>query len=240
MAPIETVTVGDATLHLCDYRDLLQGIGEVDVVITDPPYAERTHRGARTLRDLGASPIEFPHLSLDEFLSFSRSAVEACRRWVVMTCDLEHAGKLQEAGLPLVRVGAWVKPNGAPQFTGDRPGTGWEAVAILHRSGKKRWNGGGSHAVWTVPRVEGSRHPAEKPLPLLLEWVRLFSDLGETVFDPFMGSGTTGVACARLGRRFIGIEVDPSYFETACRRVEEAHREPDLFRWQSAVQRSLF
>ncbi len=62
------------------------------------------------------------------------------------------------------------------------------------------------------------------------QWlVNWFSDEGETVLDPFMGSGTTGVACAKLGRRFIGIEIDESYFDIACRRIEEAYRQPDMF-----------
>jgi site-specific DNA-methyltransferase (adenine-specific) len=98
----------------------------------------------------------------------------------------------------------------------------WEAVAILHREGKKRWNGGGHHAVW-VCNVELGEHPTQKPLKLLLEWVAKFSDPGETILDPFMGSGTTGVACAQLGRRFIGIEKNANYFEVALRRITDAY-----------------
>lgn len=127
-----------------------------------------------------------------------------------------------------IRAGVWVKPNGMPQYTGDRPAMGWEAVAILHRKGRKRWNGGGSHAVWTVPKVHGN-HPTEKPVALVSEWVRLFTDAGDVVLDPFAGSGTTGVACAKMGRRFIGIERERKHFLTACRRIEEAYKQADLF-----------
>ena len=135
---------------------------------------------------------------------------------------------LEAAGVPLVRLGVWIKPNGAPQFTGDRPGTGWEAVAILHREGKKRWNGGGHHAVWHCP-IEQGEHPTQKPLRLVSDWLRAFSDFGETILDPFMGSGTTGVAAVKLGRKFIGIEIEPKYFDIACRRIDEALRSPDMF-----------
>lgn len=127
-----------------------------------------------------------------------------------------------------MRLGVWHKPNSAPQFTGDRPGTGWEAVAILHREGKKHWNGGGHHAVWAC-NIEYGDHPTQKPLPLLMDWVRKFSDEGEIVLDPFMGSGTTGVACAKLGRKFIGIEQRPDYFATACERIHAAYRQMSLF-----------
>jgi site-specific DNA-methyltransferase (adenine-specific) len=151
-----------------------------------------------------------------------------------MTCEWRHAAKLEESGLPLVRLGVWVKPNGAPQFTGDRPGTGWEAVAILHRPGKKHWNGGGHHAVWMVPKIEGE-HPTQKPQKLINEWVRLFSDAGETIFDPYMGSGTTGVACLKLDRKFVGCEVRPDYFEIACRRIEQAYQQGDLFMPKAAL-----
>jgi site-specific DNA-methyltransferase (adenine-specific) len=236
-----TASIGNATLFLADCRDILPSLGMVDVTITDPPYSADTHKGARTIRQPHQSPIDFPHFTLEEFLSSARSLVEMTRRWVVMTCDFRHAGKLEECGLPLIRPGVWVKPNGAPQFSGDRPGMGFESVAILHRPGKKFWNGGGHHAVWVVPRTEGE-HPAEKPLALISEWVRLFSEPGETVLDPFMGSGTTGVACLKLGRRFIGIDIEERYFDLSRRRIERAYREPDLFRDMKAPleQRSLF
>ena len=70
-------------------------------------------------------------------------------------------------------------------------------------------------------------HPTQKPVALM-EWCLQFVD-AETILDPFMGSGTTGVACARLGRRFIGVEIEPRYFDMACRRIEEAQRQRDLF-----------
>ena len=73
---------------------------------------------------------------------------------------------------------------------------------------------------------EGKEHPTQKPAPLMVWCVLKTSG---TVLDPFMGSGTTGVACARLGRRFIGVEIEPRYFDIACRRIEQAYRQPDLF-----------
>jgi len=121
-----------------------------------------------------------------------------------------------------------------PQLTGDRPGTGWEAIAIFHPPGKKRWNGGGASAVWDHGTSRHgyfgpSSHPTEKPLGLVSDIVKKFTDHGETVIDPFMGSGTTGVACARMGRKFIGIEIEERYFDIACKRVEDAQRQSDMF-----------
>jgi DNA modification methylase len=73
-------------------------------------------------------------------------------------------------------------------------------------------------------------HPNEKPVELLLDVVGTHSRSGSTVLDPFMGSGTTGVACAKLGRRFIGIELEPKYFDIACKRIDDAYRQPRLFK----------
>ena len=75
---------------------------------------------------------------------------------------------------------------------------------------------------------EPNVHPTQKPAPLM-EWCLDFLPNAETILDPFMGSGTTLVACAKLGRKGIGIELDPDYFDIACKRVEEAYRQPDLF-----------
>lgn len=215
------------TLHLADCREILPTLRGIDVVITDPPYGAVTHAGARSARSPGASVIDFAPIAGTELVDLSRTLCDLAARWVVMTCDWRHAALLADSDAPLVRLGVWVKLNAAPQFSGDRPGTGWESVAILHRKGRKRWNGGGHHAVWTCP-VQRGGHPTQKPERLIAEWVRLFSDPGETILDPFMGSGTTGVAAVKAGRRFTGIELDPRYFDMACRRISDALAQPDF------------
>lgn len=75
---------------------------------------------------------------------------------------------------------------------------------------------------------DGKQHPTQKPVALM-EWCLGFLPDAETILDPFCGSGTTGVACAKLGRKFIGIELDPDYFEIACERIRKAYEQPDLF-----------
>lgn len=86
--------------------------------------------------------------------------------------------------------------------------------------------------VWDVPPVRGEEtkaHPATFPEALARDHILSWSNEVDTVFDPFMGSGTTGVACVKAGRKFIGIEREPTYFDIACRRVEEAYKQPDMF-----------
>lgn len=225
----EREEIGDAVLYRGDCLEVMATLpdGCVDVAVTDPPYGEQTHLGARTGTG-NAVLVTFNSISEATFLDLCRESVRVAKRWVVMTCEWRHAAKLEESGLPLVRLGVWHKPNGAPQFTGDRPGTGWEAVAILHREGKKRWNGGGHHAVWVANKISGE-HPTQKPLALVRKWIEQFSDKEETIFDPFCGSGTTGVASLERGRKFIGVEIDQKYFDIACRRIEEAQRQQRLF-----------
>lgn len=230
--------IGNATLYLGRCEDVLPTLGVVDVTLTDPPYSERTHKGAR---GRGATTggahilIDFAHFDDAQFLTAARSIVEATRRWVVMTCDPEHAFSAGRAGLPVIRLGAWTKADPAPQFTGDRPGTGWEPVLILHREGKKHWNGGGKPAVWHTQIVKNDGlHPTQKPLTLIAQWVCQFSDPNELILDPFMGSGTTGVAALSHGRRFIGIEREPRYFDIACKRIDDAQRQGSLFNTEAA------
>lgn len=239
--------IGDATLYLGDCREILPTLNGVDHVMTDPPYGEQTHAGARTRNDDDPGRlIDFASIDADEFVRLCEQFCDIAARWVVTFCDWRHAAAVERARPELlVRVGVWVKPNGAPQFTGDRPAMGWEAVSILHRPGRYRWNGGGGRAVWDVPRPQGN-HPTEKPLALVGRWVDLFTDPGELIADPFMGSGTTGVAALRAGRRFVGCERKPEYFETACRRIDEAARaaalQPRLIaeRGPALVQPSIF
>lgn len=226
--------IGDCVLYNADCMEVLPTLSGVDACITDPPYgADATHAGhlsSVTLR--GGAPagqaLGFDGITADELVEMAVGWTQLARRWVVFSLEWKQAHRLDEAGI-LVRLGIWRKPDGAPQFTGDRPGTGWEAVAICHRAGRKRWNGGGRHAFWTVPKAGKWGHPTEKPLGLVGAWVRDFTDPGETVLDPFMGSASVGEACVRYGRPFIGIERDPKHFETACRRIREAYAQPDFF-----------
>lgn len=237
---------GPHTLYNGDCKVIAPEVGLVDSVLTDPPYGDADthaqHLSSITLRngEPAGQVLGFEGISAEDLLQLATEWCAASARRVVFSCEWKHVHKLDEAGL-LVRFGIWRKPDGAPQFTGDRPGTGWEAVAICHRPGRKRWNGGGQHAFWSVPKGGKHGHPTEKPIGLLSAWVRDFTDPGEIVLDPFMGSGTTGEACQRYGRRFVGIERNPDHFATACRRIEQAMQQPDLFieTPKPAVQESL-
>jgi site-specific DNA-methyltransferase (adenine-specific) len=121
-----------------------------------------------------------------------------------------------------VRSGVWRKPNATPQFTGDRPAIPGEGIAIMHGAGRKRWNGGGSHAYWhhNVAR-DRHGHPTAKPLPLMLELLQAFTDPGDLILDPFIGSGTTLRAAKELGRRAIGIEIEKRYCDYAVDRLRQ-------------------
>lgn len=169
--------------------------------------------------------------SIDDILDVVATEIaRLSKRWSLVFSDLESCHlwrmRLEDAGARYVRTGAWVKPDAMPQFSGDRPSVGFEPCTITHAQGPMRWNGGGKPAVWTCNTVKGNStnrpdHPCPKPLPLMREIVGLFSDPGETILDPFMGSGTTGAAAILLGRRFVGIERDPAYFATACNRLRD-------------------
>ena len=247
MSPRKEI-IGDCELWLGDCREILPTLSAVDHVLTDPPYGDdATHAGhlSSVLLKNGepaGQALGFDGITADELLAIAADWVALAMRWVVFSCEWKHVHRLDEAGL-LVRFGIWRKPDGAPQFTGDRPGTGWEAVAICHRPGRKQWNGGGSHAFWSVPKAGQYGHPTEKPVPLFSAWVRDFTSAGDLILDPFAGSGTTGVAAVKLGRRFIGIEREPKYFEIMLRRIEQAYAQPDLFvqpPQPKPVQASLF
>lgn len=233
MSRVEHLADG-VTLYLGDCRDILPTLGEIDHVLTDPPYGEEathaSHLSSIVLKngEPAGQALGFEGISSDELLSLATSWCTKAKRWVVFSGEWKHLHRLDEAGL-LIRFGVWRKPDGAPQFTGDRPGTGWEAVAVCHRAGKKQWNGGGRHAFWSIPKAGKYGHPTEKPVPLFSAWVRDFTNVGDTILDPFMGSGTCGVACVKLGRKFIGIERDQKWFDVASDRISDALSRPDMF-----------
>jgi len=211
-----------------DCLEVMAGMpdGCVDAVVTDPPYGkDDTH--ARHLSNVAnRQRIGFYGIDERQCVSLSCEFLRLSSGWTVFTCEWHFMEALHQAG-HLIRFGIWRKRNGAPQFTGDRPGTGWEAVAICHRPRRMKWNGGGRHAVWDIPKVQGGGHPTEKPLDLFASFVSDFTSSGDIILDPFCGSGTTCVAAKKLGRRYVGIEIDPKYCEIARERV--ASTTPPLF-----------
>lgn len=254
-----------------DNREVLPTLPNKSVahVISDPPYSEHVHGKARrgaTLPDKDggkyhgesssgacfsrAADLGFAALEEGQREALALEFARLAARWSLVFCDNESAARWIDAnvaaGLQHIRIGQWIKLGCTPQFTGDRPATGSEAVVISHPHGRKRWNGGGSHAVWTHPIVldranAGNErvHTTQKPLPLMLELVELFTDPDEIILDPFAGSGTTGVAALRLGRRCILIEKDAKY-AAVCRERMEAESKGLTLRDARAGQRGLF
>jgi len=225
-------TLAEGVTHYCgDCREILPTLSRVDGVITDPPYSANTHKMAKTNKGAGHGTklITFEALTGDDFDHIIGLCVAVSEGWVVLTCDYKHAARHYEAK-EFVRLGAWVKPNPMPQISADRPGQGFETVLIMHSGRRpKAWNRGGGAGVWTVPVVNGAEVPTQKPLALIQSFVSDFTRRGEIVADPFMGSGTVGVACVKQQRGFVGIEALPMHFDIACRRISEALSQPDMF-----------
>lgn len=239
---IRKEVIGNATLYLGDCLTVLPTLGPVDVVITDPPYDERTHakHWVGSGNDGYGRPKEmgFDALTNRTQEDVANWAGAYCSRWFLAFCSIEMVdgwkARIEGAGLDWVRAGVWVKGNPPPQFSGDRPGTGAEAIAIAHPKGRKRWNGGGRPALWhwNTSLHDGAwqqSHPTQKPEGLMGMLINDFTEAGELVLDPFMGSGTTGAGCLSMGRRFIGIEAEKKYFDIACERMDNALRQERLF-----------
>jgi DNA modification methylase len=241
---IEPIYTDDwVTLYHGDCLEVLPELGTVDHVITDPPYEAAAHtKGRRVLRGnaaarkveaviSGARESQLPFDPIDETTRAAVSPhIASAKRWALVFCQAEGAHKwdaaLTDAGHRRMRWCVWTKPDGQPQLTGDRPGMGYETIVVTHAKGRSRWNGGGRLGVFRHVKSENGSavrhpHPTTKPLSLMRELVTLFTDQGETVLDPFAGSGTTGRACKDLGRKCILIEREAKYCEVIIRRMRQ-------------------
>lgn len=228
------------TLYHGDCREILPQLEAVDHAILDPPFSaevyvratgNNTKKGSRTPDRLykGESMAQLATLAIGEMNVEVMGAIGSwasanVQRWFVVFSDAESIHLWREAMKPMryIRTGAWVKENSMPQMSGDRPAVGFEPATICHALGPMRWNGGGKRAVWHWPTCGGDErpeHPCPKPLRLMEELVADFTDAGESIIDPFSGSGTTLVAAKRLGRKAIGIERVEQYCEVAARRL---------------------
>lgn len=220
--------IGDATLYLGDCREILPTLGKADAVVTDPPYGIDGGSGtvgkSRAHKHTYASFNDTPENVKKNIVSATTAALFVCGgRGVVIPgpkCFMFYPqpdafGSVYQPATCSLSI--WGRASSQPIFYYGRP----------PRIGKEI-----GETTYTVTRAdaEGAEgHPCPKPLSLMKRLVSLASDVGETVLDPFMGSGTTGVAAAKLGRKFVGIEVEPEYFDIACRRIEAAYKQPDMF-----------
>lgn len=205
--------IGNATLYLGDCLDILPTLPKVDAVITDPPYGinkdgmKRTtggNGGRKAHEFLGWDGERPPPELFDALLNAGKTVV------------IWGGNYFADLLPPTMRWLVWDKGQRINQSDGE---LAWTSMQSALR-------------ICTMNRVElltdGTEHPTQKPVRLMT-WCIEQAGHPRSVLDPFMGSGTTGVAAIRLGRSFIGIEREPSYFDIACRRIEEAQKQAALF-----------
>lgn len=213
------------TIYHGDCREIIPKLGKFSAVISDPPFSENTHSKAKTTHQFSVNnkAINFASINVYDLAMILSSLGAASDGWVIASLDWKHLSKFDEIpppGLRLMRFGVWVKPNPTPQLSGDRPAQGWEAIGYFHRSDiKPKWFGGGAHGNFYLPLIRTENHPTQKPLKMLHTLVERFTLPGDSVLDPFAGSGTTGAACKDKGRKCVMIELDEKYCEMAAKRM---------------------
>ena len=240
---------GRIQLHLGDCRDVLPKLASesVDMVWTDPPYGHSNHDGDWNARLNDHRGIENKPIANDgpeamrEVVDFALTEVARILKSDCCCCCCCCGGggprptfawvadRMDRGGLTFFHSVIWDKVN---------PGLGWryrrqhEMVMVSHREGGKLlWADAkkASPNIFSLMPSRERQHPNEKPLALVAHFLALHSSEGQTILDPFMGGGTTAIACMRLNRRFIGVEWDPVHFATSVRRVEEELRSPSMF-----------
>ena len=223
------VEIGNATLYLGDCAEVLSMIDKVDAVITDPPYGINENSKKVASRGNMAAPKDYGHFDWDKSPP-PDELIELIRT----------KGKYQAFfggnyfTLPPTSCWlVWDKLNGDNDFADcELAWTNWhKAVRRL----QWRWNG------MIRQGNEERYHPTQKPLEVM-KWVIELCPKSDTILDPFMGSGTTGVAAIQMGKKFIGIEREKQYFDIACKRIEQAVSQPQLFAHEQPkqIQEAMF
>jgi site-specific DNA-methyltransferase (adenine-specific) len=238
----EPVVIGDCQLWNADCRDVLPLLGKVDLVLTDPPYSVSVagsaykSNGTRNL-DFFAGDSDWSKMT-DDVLSRAEECLTTLSPKASMYwwCGHRQFGRLIElfevSGYS-TRFLVWCKecPPPAPPNSGYQSGA--ELCVYAYPKGRT-FNGNQVNNVLVSDSYRFGQpgkvdHPTQKPFGVITPLVNASTNKSDTVLDPFMGSGTTGVACAKLGRKFIGIEIEERYFEIACKRIEKAYAQPDMF-----------
>lgn len=229
--------IGEATLLLGDCLEILPTLSGVAAVVTDPPYKV-------TSGGFGALEGGFSGWIKDSY--DNKGAIVACNLdwpdWLnlIPAClrDDAHAyifsndrnlsiarDAAEAAGLKFHRLLVWDKKTALPNRWYQQT---CEFVLFMRKGKAFQINDPSSKALQTIFQRDESEHPTEKPVDLCRMYIENSTTPGELVLDPFLGSGTTGVAAVKSGRAFVGIEIEPKWFDVACRRIEKAIREPDF------------
>ena len=229
------VEIGNATLYLGDALEIMPTLPKrAHVVVTDPPYSSGGFNEAQKTGAAGSigttaerGKIQGDTMSSEGYIALLRRTLRASDSAAAYVfTDWRMWGHTKEAvelaGFRLRGMLVWDK-------TAAGLGARWKMQHELVAWGTKVVSkmGAGHANVIAAPRSGNEWHPTEKPLTLMQTIVR--NAESGAIVDPFMGSGTTGVACATLNRPFVGVEVDPRFFDAACRRIEQAQKQTKLF-----------
>ena len=214
----ESVTIGQATLYHGDSREIVPSLQPVDAVVTDPPYGIGESRKNNPSRSKLAKAKDYGKSDWDDKPApdWLMALLREKSRWQVVFGGNFYAMPASSCWL------VWDKENGASDFADCE--LAWTNFPKAVRLKRWMWNG-----MLRAGKEDRGDHPTQKPIKIM-EWaLSLVPEPNQTILDPFMGSGTTGVACVSMGRQFIGIEARQDYFDSACRRIEEAYAQQRLF-----------
>ena len=214
MGIIKEERIGGQRLILGDCIKVMPELGRFDAVVTDPPYGMSFRSNHRSVKHRDIANDDGTELLVWACsIPFNTSSYIWCR-W----------DNIYDIPKPKSLI-TWVKNNWSMGDLDHEHGRQTE-VCAFYKGDNHMWGNGRPSDVVNATRTGNKYHPTEKPVSLMetvVGWT-----VGQ-VIDPFMGSGTTLVACQRMGRQGTGIELDPEYFDIACKRVDEATRQPDMF-----------
>ena len=224
MSVFEKVVIGNATLYRGDCMDVLPTLPKVDAVITDPPYGIGMCKSQNNKNGKYGKQNGEQHESLDWDAAIPDKPVfdlliECAQFQVFWGANYYSQHLTNERGWIV-----WDKLNDGFYSTSDGE-LAWTNIGQRLKFFRR------SHGLdkgFMVKDGYGNVHPTQKPVPLMAFCIENCPK-AETILDPFMGSGTTGVAAVQMGRQFIGIEREPKYFDIACKRIEDAQRMGDMF-----------
>lgn len=221
-AILDDITIGDCRLILGDCRSVLPLLPKVDAVITDPPYQISASGGG-----IGGKRQYLTDIRGHIDAGFDMAMLSAFDNWMVFCGKPQLMELMIQAESQELRwqLRTWNKNNPTPLTNANYlPDTEYMIHAFKTHiwEGKKRW---------IVGNVEksGFDHPTVKPQYVMIDAVKCITSHGDTVLDCFMGTGSTGIACVNLGRKFIGIERERKYFDIAVERIKQAYAQPRLF-----------